>query len=348
MSAGSALRKGYAVKFGIFVLVMLLVNAGLILVFGQLRSGGATTHAAEFTSASGLKPGDKVRIAGVPVGAVSSVRLAGDHRADVEFTVDDGNTLTIATRAAVRYQDLVGNRYLELLDSPGGAGSAQPLAAGETIPVERTAPALDLDALLGGFKPLFQALDPDQVNQLSMSLLEVFQGQSGTVSSVLAHTGSITNTLADRDELIGRVIDNLDAVLAELRGRGGQFGDTLDHLQQLVSGLDADRELIGAAVSSVNTATGTFADLLADTRPDISGTLTQLGATLDPLVEQQGELNRIVESMPANYRQLVRIGAYGSFFNFYLCGIAMKVDGAEGKPMTVNLIEQKTGRCAPR
>lgn len=336
---------GYAVKFGAFVAVMVLVNAGLVLVFGQIRGGGSTAYAAEFTSASGLGPGDTVRIAGVPVGSVASVELGDDRRAHVTFDVADGNTLTVATRAAVRYQDLVGNRYLELLDSPG---TAEPLAAEGVIPTSRTAPALDLDALLGGFKPLFQALDPEQVNQLSMSLLEVFQGQSGTVGSVLAHTGSITNTLADRDELIGRVIENLDGVLAELRGRGGQFGDTLDHLQRLVSGLGADRDLIGGAVDSVNTATGTFADLLADTRPNIAGTLTELSTSLDPVVEQQSELDRIVSSMPSNYRQLVRIGAYGSFFNFYLCGIAMKVDGANGAPMTVDLIDQKTGRCAPR
>ncbi len=195
---------------------------------------------------------------------------------------------------------------------------------------------------------MFQALDPTQVNALSLSLLEVFQGQSGTVASVLAHTGSITNTLADRDVLIGRVINNLDGVLSELRGRGGQFTDTLDHLQQLVSGLASDKELIGTSVTSIDTAAQTFADLLAGVRPDISGTLSQLDQSLDPLVEQRGELDRILASMPSNYRQLIRVGAYGSFFNFYLCGIALKVDGADGKPMTVDLIDQTTGRCAPR
>lgn len=337
--------RGYAVKFGIFVFVMLLVNAGLVLVFGQMRGGDERSYAAEFVNVSGLKPGDKVRIAGVPVGSVDAVEFGDDHLAHVKFGVDSNEMLTVETRAAVRYQDLVGNRYLELLDSPG---TAESLPNGHSIPTSRTAPALDLDALLGGFRPLFQALDPAQVNALSMSLLEVFQGQSGTVASVLAHTGSVTNTLADRDELIGRVIDNLDGVLSELRGRGGQFSDTLDHLQQLVSGLASDKELIGNAVTSVNTATGTFADLLAGVRPDIRGTLSELDASLNPLIDQQGELDRILASMPSNYRQLIRVGAYGSFFNFYLCGIALKVDGADGHPLTVDLIDQTTGRCAPR
>ncbi|MDI9915534.1 MlaD family protein [Rhodococcus sp. IEGM 1379] len=337
--------RGYAVKFGIFVFVMLLVNAGLVLVFGQMRGGDERSYAAHFVNASGLKPGDKVRIAGVPVGSVGAVEFGDDHLAHVTFGVDSKEMLTVETRAAVRYQDLVGNRYLELLDSPG---TAEPLPSGHSIPTSRTAPALDLDALLGGFRPLFQALDPAQVNALSMSLLEVFQGQSGTVASVLAHTGSVTNTLADRDQLIGRVIDNLDGVLSELRGSGEQFSDTLDHLQQLVSGLASDKELIGNAVTSVNTATGTFADLLAEVRPDIRGTLSELDASLNPLIDQQGELDRILASMPSNYRQLIRVGAYGSFFNFYLCGIALKVDGADGHPLTVDLIDQTTGRCAPR
>ncbi|MER2224041.1 MAG: MlaD family protein, partial [Rhodococcus sp. (in: high G+C Gram-positive bacteria)] len=111
--------RGYTVKFGIFVLVMILVNAGLILVFGQMRGGDARTYSAEFVNASGLRAGDKVRIAGVPVGSVGSVEFGGNHRAHVSFSVDTADTVTVSTRAAVRYQDLVGNRYLELLDDPG-------------------------------------------------------------------------------------------------------------------------------------------------------------------------------------------------------------------------------------
>lgn len=144
------------------------------------------------------------------------------------------------------------------------------------------------------------------------------------------------------------MIGNLDGVLSELRSRGGQFSDTLDHLQQLVSGLAADREMIGTAVESVNTASGTFADLLAGVRPDIAGNLSKLDASLNPLIEQQSELDRILASMPSNYKQLIRVGSYGSFFNFYLCGIALKVDGADGTPLTVDLVDQTTGRCAPR
>ena len=106
---------------------------------------------------SGLKPGDKVRIAGVPVGSVEKVSIDDDNLAEVEFTVDTKYSLFDGTKATVRYENLVGDRYMELLE---GAGSVEPLPDGGSIPVENTSPALDLDLLLGGFKPLLRALDP--------------------------------------------------------------------------------------------------------------------------------------------------------------------------------------------
>ena len=57
--------------------------------------------------------------------------------------------------------------------------------------------------LFNGFKPLFQALSPDDINQLSYEIVQVFQGEGGTLEGLLANTASVTNTLADRDEVIG-------------------------------------------------------------------------------------------------------------------------------------------------
>ena len=91
------------------------------------------------------------------------------------------------------------------------------LPSGGTIPVSRTKPALNLTELFNGFQPLFQALTPTEVNQLSMNIVKVLQGEGGTVGSLMSNTASLTNALADRDELIGRVIDNLSAMLKTVR-----------------------------------------------------------------------------------------------------------------------------------
>ena len=186
----------------------------LVTVFGQFRFDASSIYSAVFSNVSGLKGGNFVRIAGVEVGKVRNMTLHKDGTVTVEFAIDKDLTLTEGTKAAVRYENLIGDRYLSLEEGPG---SVRKLQAGQTIPLERTSPALDVDALLGGFRPLFRALDPDQVNALSGELLRVFQGQGGTISSVLSQTSALTSTLAGRDQLIGEVITNLNTVLGDLR-----------------------------------------------------------------------------------------------------------------------------------
>ena len=93
------------------------------------------------------------------------------------FTVDDDAEVTDGTHATIRYRNLVGQRYISLTQ---GAAAPSALDEGDTIPVDRTTPALDLTVLFNGFKPLFQALSPQDINQLSYEIIQVFQGEGGT------------------------------------------------------------------------------------------------------------------------------------------------------------------------
>lgn len=334
-----------AIKLGIFTIVMALILAGLVIVFSQYRTGDTEDYHAVFTNASSLESGDKVAIAGVTVGSVSGVHITDNDKAKVDFSVDTGYTLTTTTKVAVRYKDLVGNRYVELIkgDKPGS-----PLGAGATIPIDRTEPALDLDTLLGGFKPLFKALDPEQVNMLAKSLIDVFQGQGQTLVQLLQSGSSFSNALADRDQLIGEVVDNLNAVLGTMNRHKDEFSGIVDNVQQVVSRLAASRDDVVDGVSDINDATATMASLLQDTRPDVQGDIAQLGRLMGLLSTDDAtdELEWVLSNMPAAFRQVVRVGSYGAFFNFYLCGVTFKV-GDENNPTYIPLKNQTTGRCAP-
>ncbi|MDG3011515.1 MCE family protein [Rhodococcus sp. D2-41] len=334
------------IKLLVFATVMVLIFAGLVVVFSQYRSGDTKGYHAVFSDASGLKKGDKVRISGVVVGSVTGVSINGVDQAAVNFNADAKYPLLQSTHADVRYENLTGDRYLELTQAPG---SAKELGAGGTIPASQTAPALDLDVLLGGFKPLFSALDPDQVNRLAASLLQVLQGQGNTLVSLLSGTSEFTKTLADRDQLIGEVINNLNTVLGTVDKHNDQFSDIINNLQQVISQLAASRDPVANSLTDIDHATGTLASLLTDTRPNIKDDVNQLNRTMSVLNadSSQKELNWVLENMPAAYRQLVRVGSYGSFFNFYVCKMAFQFDGLGGKPMTLVMHEQKTGRCAP-
>ncbi|WP_430330870.1 MCE family protein [Rhodococcus sp. ACT016] len=334
------------VKFLAFTTVMVLIFAGLAIVFSQARFSSTDGYRAEFTNASGLKSGEKVRIAGVPVGTVKGVEVGSDNLAYVSFNVDTKYPLLQSTRATVRYENLVGDRYLELLE---GEGSAEPLPAGSTIPESQTAPALDLDLLLGGFKPLLRGLSAEQVNDLSSALLQVFQGQGDTLVSLLGSTSSFTSTLADRDKLIGDVINNLNTTLKTINDKGDQFSSTIDNLQQLVSGLAQDKDPIGASIPKIATATDDLTHLLQGVRPDLQSTIAAAGQLATNLDNGQDDINWVLERLPEAYQKLIRTGSYGAFFQFYTCSVKFKFSGPDGQELRVDLPTtptQTTGRCA--
>jgi phospholipid/cholesterol/gamma-HCH transport system substrate-binding protein len=334
---------GSASKFVVFAAIMLALFAGLIVVFGQYRGGATKDYSALFADSSGLRKGDTVRVAGVRVGTVDKVELTPDHRSHVTFDADDAVQLTTGTKVAVRYLNLVGDRYLELLDGPG---STKLLPRGSQIPMERTTPALDLDLLLGGFKPVVSALDPKDVNALSAALLEILQGQGDTLQSLLSRTSSFSSSLADNDALVGDLIENLRTVLDTLQRNGNQFSTTIDRLDKLVAELAEYKDPIGSAITALNAGTASVTDLLTSARPPLAGTIDELNRLAPLLDDDRDRINAGLERAPDNYKKLARLGAYGSFFNFYLCGMTLKVSTLSGPPITLPWIEQTTGRCS--
>jgi phospholipid/cholesterol/gamma-HCH transport system substrate-binding protein len=317
----------------------------LVTVFGQFRFDASSTYSAVFSNVSGLKGGNFVRIAGVEVGKVRNMTLHKDGTVTVEFAINQNLSLTQGTKAAVRYENLIGDRYLSLEE---GAGSVRKLQPGQTIPLERTSPALDIDALLGGFRPLFRALDPDQVNALSGELLRVFQSQGGTISSVLSQTSALTSTLAGRDQLIGEVIKNLNTVLATFAARDDQFSDGLDKLSQLAEGLSDRRNDIATATAHINATAGTVADLLTDARPPIKEAVNQADRVSGQIMADHEYVDDLLKTLPDAYQVLARQGLYGDYFGFYLCDAVLKLNGKGGQPTFVKLVGQDTGRCAAK
>jgi phospholipid/cholesterol/gamma-HCH transport system substrate-binding protein len=339
---------GTVVKLGIFSLVLLLFTAIIIVVFGQMRFDRTTGYSAIFSNTSGLRAGQFVRASGVEVGKVSKVEIIdGGSKARVDFNVDRSLPLFDGTTAAIRYLNLIGDRYLELKRGD----SDKRLPAGGTIPIEHTEPALDLDALIGGFRPVFRALDPDKVNNIAQSIITIFQGQGGTINDILDQTASLTSALADRDQAIGEVIKNLNTVLDTTVKHQQQFDQTVQDFEKLITGLKNRKDPIAESTADISDAAGTIADLLADNRPLLQSTVTYLEGVQQPLVDQKDQLNDILFRLPTAFKIIGRAGGiYGDFFNFYACDISLKLNGLQpgGPVRTVKLTSQPSGRCTPK
>lgn len=339
---------GTAIKLSIFWSVLLLFTVMVIVVFGQVRFDRTTGYSAMFTNVSGLRAGQFVRAAGVEVGKVSKVTLVDqDTRVLVDFSVDRSLSLDQETTASVRYLNLIGDRYLELK----GGNTGRRLAPGAMIPLEHTQPALDLDALIGGFRPLFKALDADKVNGIAQSIITVFQGQGATISDILDQTASLTATLAGRDHAIGEVINNLNTVLATAVKHQKEFDRTVGNLEVLITGLKNRADPLAAAVAHISDAAGTLADLLGEDRPLLHGAVGHLEGIQQSIINDLPALDDVLAKLPDSYRIIGRAGGtYGDFFNFYLCDISLKINGLQpgGPVRTVKLLGQPTGRCTPQ
>lgn len=337
--------KGLAWRLGIYFAVTLLVTGALLTVYGQFRFNGGKDYNAVFTNVTGLKKGNLVRIAGVEVGKVTNISINPDATVRVEFSADPTVTLTEGTQAKIRYDNLFGGRYLALEE---GAGGVKPLRPGQTIGLARTQPALDLDTLIGGFRPLFRALNPDQVNALSGELIRAFQGEGATIGTFLDQAAVVTNTLADRDLLIGQVVDNLNVVLGVLGGQSDRLDKAVSSLAELIQGLAERKTDISNAVAHTNAAAGSLADLLSQARAPLANVVHQTDRVSGTALADHDYLDNILNTLPDKERKIVRQGIYGDYFTFYLCDIVLKLNGKGGQPLYAKLVGQSTGRCAPK
>jgi phospholipid/cholesterol/gamma-HCH transport system substrate-binding protein len=326
----------------IFVVITGSMSALVGLTLGRFRIQDSATYHAMFTDISGLHSGVDVRAAGVTVGSVKSLKLRGNNQVEVTFTVEKSIALTEATDARIRWANLTGDRYLDLV--PPSNDSAARLASGGTIPVSQTQPALDLDVLFNGFKPLIQALSPKDVNQLTASIISITQGQSGAVNDLLSHVGSFTSTIAARDQLIGDVITNLQQTVQTVNHRQGDFDSLITGLAGLLHGLAKDRRTIGTSISRIGTFAGETQALLKVLRPEFTGTVKQVERVSKNINSDAGYVNGVLSIYPEVIQRLGRGGTYGSFFNFYLCAIRVKT-GTDALPIYSPFLISKEPRC---
>jgi phospholipid/cholesterol/gamma-HCH transport system substrate-binding protein len=323
------------VKLVIFMIVTSILTLFLAATIGNITFGGKTTYKALFSDVTGLLPGNDVRVAGVRIGQVKGIELADRKLARVTFTLDQNRKIPQSTILRLRYRNLVGERYLAVTEGPG---SATPLAPGATIPVTQTRNALDLTVLFNGFRPLFQALDPQSTNEVAFELVQTLQGEGGTLESLMQRTASLTTTLADRDAVIGRVITNLSAVLDTL-DNGDQLSQLILQLRRLAGGFAQDRTEIGQSIAGINDLTSATASLLSDVRGPLRTDIAQLNALAGTLDANKATVNGVLQRLPTKLDRIIGTATYGSWFNFYLCGFDGRIvlpTGAVVSPHFVN------------
>lgn len=305
------------IKLTIFAVFSSFVLVVMWNTLSNSTSGATSSVSAIFADASGLRSGDSVRIAGVRVGRVDSVQLEG-YRAKVIMTVEKAYPVLTNTRFLIRYENLLGRRFVSLRP---GTGKGSQVADGTVIPMSRTEPAFDITVLMNGFQPLFDLLSKDDINKLSDTIIKVLQGEGSSVEDLLVQAGRVTSNIADHDQAIGEVITNLAAVLDQLARNDGQFVDLVHQLTALVHGLGKHKDAIGKTIETVDSLTVAVDGLVDQARPEIRGTAVRIKKVLGIYARQRGLLDQLLEALPDFIVRPARVSQHGSWVTLYPCEI---------------------------
>lgn len=309
-----------------FVILTVFATAVLAATIRNTAGGDTVTYSGVFTDVTSLHVGDDVRMSGVKVGSVEDISIVDQNKAEVTFTVRRDIELRGGTRLHLRFRNLVGERYIavEQGDQPAA------LEHGHAFTLDETRPALDLTMLFNGFQPLMRMLSPEDMNNLSYQIIRVFQGEGATVEDLVASTAGLTRTIADRDEVIGELIDNLNDVLVVVNERSDDMETTIVTLEEFVSAMADDREVLGSAIEGMGNLAHSVAGLLEEGREPLHETIEALGDLSANLSANSDVLDEFLQTLPVKLDAIGRLGSYGSWLNFYVCEIAGDIPEPEG------------------
>lgn len=341
------------IKLITFLVLTSMATYVLAVTINNTSYGATHTYKAQFTDISGLNLGDDVRIAGVRVGTVTGIHISkqdggrSQSVAEVDFTVQKSRPLPASVIATIRYRNLIGQRYIDIAEGPGAPGKM--LKPGTTI--TNTSPAVDLTVLFQGFKPLTEGLDATDINKLSLDVINALQGQGGALTSLFTELGDLTNSLADKDAVIGDVINNLSGVLTAVGQRDQELSQLIVELRSFVSGFAQDRTTIGDAIDGINNLATSTAGLLTQVRGPLAADIAGLTPLLANLNDNSSTLTYVIQQLPPTVAGLIRTASYGSWFNFYLCSFSGNLTVGNGSsavnilPPNLTLGGNQQARC---
>jgi phospholipid/cholesterol/gamma-HCH transport system substrate-binding protein len=313
------------IKLIIFLIVAITITVSVVATLLDLKLGQPqTTFHATFANASDLESGDVVRISGVEVGKVNGVSVDKDYQAKVDFTVESSQHLTSNAQASVQFENLLGQRYLAISQGPPGGS---PLRSGATLGEPNTHPGLDLTTVFTGFQPLLAALNPTQVNELTGSIIAVFQGESGAVGNLINQTATLTSNLATKQQLINQILDNLTPLLTTVNQDDTQLTQIINGFDQLATGLAGQRQQVGDAVTGLANLNHAASGLLTNVQPaldeDLSGLETVTGILTANQGKLNGELGTALQGLPGLLNALDKASSSGSFLTVYICDLTI-------------------------
>lgn len=325
------LRERNPVAVGIVGLLIIAAIAWLAFNAGSLPLvGGGTSYTAYFTEAAGLQPGNEVRVAGVTVGKVTAVSLAG-ARVKVAFEVND-TWVGDQTTAAIDIKTILGSKYLAL--DPLGAAPQDPSTP---IPASRTTSPYDVTQAFNQLSTVFQQLNTAQLAKSLEAISRDFANTPPVVHQALTGLASLSEVIASQNAEIASLLQGSDRLTGTIAGEDSEFQTLINDGDLLLAELEQQQQAIGSLLTGTEALATQLSGLVRDDNAELGPMLNKLGQVTSVLEENQASLNRALQLAGPYSTLLGNTLGSGRWFDAYLCGLV---------PPSYGGTQPKTG-CMP-
>jgi phospholipid/cholesterol/gamma-HCH transport system substrate-binding protein len=307
-----------AFKFAIFALVCIVLLVALAAKIGNL-SLLSDRHPlnAQLTDVTGLANGDPVNIAGVPVGQVSSISIQRGH-ALIGMSINNTVTLHRATDIGVRWQNVIGQKEIEIF--PSNSGPIVP--AGATIPLGHDVSDASVNAFLNTLGPLLSSIKPHEANEFVENVSGALEGDTSEIDQLINSGATVSNTVGALDSQVGEVIVNLNQVLTAVASRSGDLGSLVDNLQTVASSLASKNTLLDDVVGNLSQVAADLAGLIGSNHSVITSTIDNLQVVAADVQNNQKQLAASLSGLGAGLAPYIQISQWGQWFavqTIYTC-----------------------------
>jgi virulence factor Mce-like protein len=293
--------------FGALAVVAVVVAAAL---FVKVLGVGYTRYTAEFAQAAALAPGNPIVVAGIEVGRVTSMRLAGDH-VEAGLTVRNDIPLGQDTRATIQVMTILGSRYLKL--EPDGPGSLP----GKRIDLAHTEVPYSLESLLEDATTTFDEVDSDQFGQSLAVLGQQLSGLPPVIPQAMANLHSLAKITADRRDQLGTLLASTQRVANTLRNQQTHLGNLVDQSQDFLGELVARQHTFHAMLAALTSLTGNLNNVVVNDRSMLDDMLVNVRALSDMLGQHDDLLRSLIQSAPPPLRGITNATGYGPGIEFF-------------------------------
>jgi phospholipid/cholesterol/gamma-HCH transport system substrate-binding protein len=299
-----------AFKFAVFALVCIVLLVGLAAKIGNLSLlSHRHTINAQLADVTGLASGDPVNIAGVPVGQVSSIAVQHGH-ALIGMSINNTVTLHLATDVGVRWQNVIGEKEIEIFPSKVGPI----LGPGATIPLGHDVSDSSVNAFLNTLGPLLSSINPHEANEFVENVSGALEGDISEIDQLLNSGATVSNTVGALDSQVGAVIVNLNQVLTAVASRSGDLGTLVDNLQTVASSLASKNTLLDNVVGNLSQVATDLAGLIGSNHSVITSTIDNLQVVAADVQKNQKQLSASLSGLGSGLAPYIQISQYGQWF----------------------------------